>query len=310
MYFFSSIIGKKRISYCNMEDIKGADMERRVLGKTGYLVSVISFGGIVVDEMPADEASKVVTQSIEEGINYFDVAPSYGKAQYILGPALEPHRKEVYLACKTGKRDAKGAKMELEESLKALRTDYFDNYQLHGLDDPKEIATVFAPGGAMETLRWAKEQGIVRKIGFTCHYDESALSIMEHAEFDTMLFPVNFAYCEQKNGSVSAIKTAREHDMGIIAIKALARRKWREGEEKTYPKCWYRPIYDDPTLARQALNYTLAQNVDTAVPPGDPRMLQLALDIIKNQKGSSVLLSEKDHAALMQAAQENQDIIF
>ncbi len=284
-------------------------MEKRLLGKTGYQVSVIAFGGIVVDGLEAREASDIVAEAVERGINYYDVAPAYGVAQYALGPALKPYRKDVYLACKTKKRSAKEARMELEESLKALKTDYFDNYQLHELNDPAEIDAVFAPGGAMETLLWAKEQGIARNIGFSCHHDEAALAIMSRGEFATMLFPVNFAYREGKGGSVSAVKTAKGNGMGVIAIKALAWRQWREGEEVTYPKCWYRPIYDDPQLARRALNYTLSQSVDAVVPPGDKRMLRLALDIIEAQGGVAALPSEEDTLALRQAA-EIPDIIF
>ncbi len=285
-------------------------MEHRILGKTGYSVSIITFGGIVVDKMEAAEAAQTVAEAVERGINYFDVAPTYGRAQYILGPALEPYRKNVYLACKTNKRTAKESRFELEESLKALKTDYFDNYQLHGLDKPEEIETVFAPGGGMETLLWAKNQGIARNIGFTCHHDESALAIMSRGEFATMLFPVNFAYRQQKDGSVAAVQAAKERGMGIIAIKALALRKWREGEDKTYPKCWYRPIYDDRELARLSLNYTLSQTIDTAVPPGDPRMLRLALDIIEAQGGKAVPLSEEESRILKQAADGIDEVIF
>ncbi|MDR1688456.1 MAG: aldo/keto reductase [Clostridiales bacterium] len=122
-------------------------MEHRILGKTGYSVSILGFGGIAVEGMEAAEAANIVAEAVNEGINYFDVAPSYGNAQYVLGPALEPHRKNVYLACKTEKRTAKEAKNALEESLKALKTEYFDNYQLHALDDAAEIETVFAQGG-------------------------------------------------------------------------------------------------------------------------------------------------------------------
>ncbi len=285
-------------------------MEARILGKTGYSVGIIAFGGIVVDGMAPKEAADIVSEAFERGVNYYDVAPSYGNAQYVLGPALEPYRKKTYLACKTMERTAHNARMELLESLKALKTDYFDNYQLHALNEPEEIETVFAPGGAMETLIWAKKQGVARNIGFTCHNDEAALSIMNRGEFSTMLFPVNFAYREQKSGSVSAVQKAKERNMGVIAIKSLALRKWRGGEEQTYPKCWYRPIFDDPALATNALNYTLSQDVDTAVPPGDPRMLRLALDIIEAQGGGAAKLSDEESRALRKAAAEISDIIF
>ncbi len=287
-------------------------MEQRTLGKTGYRVGVIAFGGIVVDQMAQDEAAEVVAEAVARGVNYFDVAPTYGRAQYILGPALQPHRKSVYLACKTSRRTAAEAQAELEESLRALRTDYFDNYQLHGLDKPEDIRTVFSPGGAMEVLLAAKRSGIARNIGFTCHQDRAALEIAAlSGEFATMLFPVNFAYRAQKEGGVSALSMCGRQNLGVIAIKALAHRKWLEGEERAYPKCWYRPIYDDEELARLALNDTLCQEgVTLAVPPGDVRMLRMALRIIENQGGKVNKLSAQEKAALADKAAAVREVIF
>lgn len=286
-------------------------MQKRTLGKTGFEISVISFGGIVVDQTETKDAAEIVASAYGRGVNYYDVAPSYGKAQYILGPALAPYRKNAYLACKTEKRTAGEALAELEESLRALKTDYFDVYQLHALNKPEEIKTVFAPGGAMETFVKAKEKGYVRNLGFTCHNDEAALEIMRnYPDFATMLFPVNYAYRLQKKGSVRAVDVCAGRGMGIIAIKALANRHWLDGEERTYPKCWYRPIYDNPGLARLALNYTLSQGVTTAVPPGDVRMFNLAMDIIEKQGGAPAALTNAEMDVLIEEARKNTQVIF
>jgi predicted aldo/keto reductase-like oxidoreductase len=285
-------------------------MEQRILGKTGFPVSIITFGGIVVDGMEEKEASVIVYEAVGQGVNYFDVAPAYGNAQYVLGSALKPYRNKVYLACKTQKRTAKEARLELEESLRALKTDYFDNYQMHALDDPDEIEQVFAPGGAMETFIRAKEQGYLRNIGFTCHHDSSAIRLITKGDFDTMLFPVNFVYQEQKGGSVSAVKAANKRNMGVIAMKALAKRQWLDGEEHTYPKCWYCPIYDDDELARLALNYTLSQDVDTAVPPGDQRLFRLALSVISRQGGNAVNLTLQEFESLRREALQTKEVLF
>jgi aryl-alcohol dehydrogenase-like predicted oxidoreductase len=114
-------------------------MQRRQLGKTGLEVSIITFGGIVVMNVEQTDANNVVAEAVDRGINYFDVAPSYGDAEVKLGPALEPFRQNVSLACKTGKRDKEGAAAELRQSLKNLRTDHFDVYQLHGLSKREEL---------------------------------------------------------------------------------------------------------------------------------------------------------------------------
>ena len=106
-------------------------IEKRSLGRTGAKLSVIGFGGIVVRDTTPAEASALVKLAIDKGINYFDVAPSYGNAEVMLGPALEPYRKNVFLACKTTERSREKSRIELEQSLKNLRTDHFDLYQLH-----------------------------------------------------------------------------------------------------------------------------------------------------------------------------------
>lgn len=112
-------------------------------------LSIIGFGGIVVKDAEQQHANRVVAEAFEKGVNYFDVSPTYGDAELKLGPALEPYRKKVFLACKTGQRRREGASEELNESLKRLRTDYFDLYQLHSITDVKnDVDAVFAKGDA------------------------------------------------------------------------------------------------------------------------------------------------------------------
>src|SRR6201988_968512 len=106
---------------------------KRTLGKTGEKLSMIGFGGIVVMNEDTGAASNIVAEAVDRGINYFDIAPSYGNAQERLGPALKPHRHKCFLACKTGRRDAAGAQRELDESLRLLQTDHLDLYQLHAI---------------------------------------------------------------------------------------------------------------------------------------------------------------------------------
>lgn len=114
-------------------------MEKALLGKTGFMVSRVTYGGIVSMNETQKDSDKYVSMVVEAGVNYFDVAPSYGDAQERLGPSLEPYRKNVYLACKTQIRDAKGAKAELLKSLEVLRTDYFDVYQLHAMTTKENL---------------------------------------------------------------------------------------------------------------------------------------------------------------------------
>ncbi len=108
-------------------------LPRRPLGRTGEHLSVIGFGGNIIKEEQPDEAARMVREAYEQGINYFDVAPLYGNAEELMGPPLEDFRREIFLSCKTNQRLAESSAMELERSLKRLRTDYFDLYQLHSV---------------------------------------------------------------------------------------------------------------------------------------------------------------------------------
>ena len=217
------MIGTFPASLLSIEREKMKDkIEKRSLGKTGEKISMIGFGGIVVDKATTQEAAARVKEAIDHGINYFDVAPSYGNAEEMLGPALKPYRKNVFLACKTGERKKEGARRELEQSLKHLDTDHFDLYQFHAVTSLGDVETILGPGGAMETFLEAREEGKIRFIGFSAHSVEAALALMDGFDFDTILFPVNFATWYAGNFGPQVLAKAREKEMGILALKAMA----------------------------------------------------------------------------------------
>jgi aryl-alcohol dehydrogenase-like predicted oxidoreductase len=254
-------------------------LEKRSLGKTGEMLSMIGFGGIVVMNATPEEASAAVRHAIDAGINYFDVAPSYGDAELKLGPALEPYRKNVFLACKTGMRTKAEARKELEQSLKNLRTDHFDLYQHHAVTTLEEVDTILGPGGAMETFVEAKAEGKIRFIGFSAHSVEAALAMMERFDFDTILFPFNFTAWNAGNFGPQVMARAKEKNMGILALKAMARGPWQEGaDRKKYPKCWYEPL-SDPEDILMGLRFTLSHPVTAAIPPGDEGLFRQALAV-------------------------------
>jgi aryl-alcohol dehydrogenase-like predicted oxidoreductase len=254
-------------------------LEKRSLGKTGEMLSMIGLGGIVVMNSTPDEASAAVRHAIDAGINYFDVAPSYGDAEIKLGPALEPYRKNVFLACKTGMRTKAEARKELEQSLKNLRTDHFDLYQHHAVTTLEEVDTILGPGGAMETFVEAKAEGKIRFIGFSAHSVEAALAMMERFDFDTILFPFNFTAWNAGNFGPQVMAKAKEKNMGILALKAMARGPWQEGaDRKKYPKCWYEPL-SEPEDILMGLRFTLSHPVTAAIPPGDEGLFRQALSL-------------------------------
>ncbi|MHC4440506.1 MAG: aldo/keto reductase, partial [Planctomycetota bacterium] len=223
------------------------------------------------------------------------VSPTYGDAELKLGPALEPYRKEVFLACKTGQRRREGALKELNESLRRLRTDYFDLYQLHSITDVKnDVDAVFAKGGAMEVFLEAKKQGQIRHLGFSAHSEQAALAAMDRYDFDSVLLPVNFAAFYKGDFGPRVIAAAKSRGTAILALKSLARQQWPEDDplRKQYPKCWYQPLTERQD-ARLALYFTLSQPVTAAIPPGEESLFRMALDLALNFKPISTLDLEK-----------------
>ena len=253
-------------------------MERRALGKTGEELSVVGFGGIVVKAVTPEEACQYVGEAIHErGINYFDVAPSYGNAEERLGPALEPFRDEVFLACKTGKRTAEEAEQELHRSLERLRTDRFDLYQLHAVTTQEDVDTILGPSGALKTFVKAREEGLVRFLGFSAHSEEAAVRLMDAFDFDTILFPFNWA-CWLKNGfGPTVLDHATKKGMGVLALKTLAKRRWQENEQRRWSKPWYSPV-DTFEEASLAVRFTLSKPITAGTSPGHFELLTWMAD--------------------------------
>jgi aryl-alcohol dehydrogenase-like predicted oxidoreductase len=258
---------------------------RRALGKTGEHLSIIGFGGIVVMNEEAGAASNIVAESVDRGINYFDVAPSYGNAQERLGPALAPYRNKCFLACKTDGRMKNDSRADLEQSLKLLKTDHLDLYQFHALTKRSDLDKVLGPGGAIETMEAARKEGKIRFIGFSVQSAETALAAMDRYNFDTILFPINWVLFSQANFGPQILKRAQEKKMGILALKAMAKTVWPTEQRHSHPepKCWYQPAAF-PDEASLGLRWTLGHPITAAIPPGDERYFRLAMDVAQNYK--------------------------
>lgn len=258
---------------------------RRTLGRTGEKLSIIGFGGIVVMNEETTAANSIVAEAVDRGINYFDVAPSYGNAQERLGQALAPYRNKSFLACKTDGRMKDDSRADLEQSLKLLKTDHLDLYQFHALTRMIDLDKVLGPGGAIETMEAAKREGKIRFIGFSVHSAETALAAMDRYNFDTVLFPVNWVLFSQAGFGPQILKRAQEKKMGILALKGMAKTVWAAGERQNHPqpKCWYQPA-SFPEEASLGLRWTLGHPITAAIPPGDERYFRLAMDVAQNYK--------------------------
>jgi predicted aldo/keto reductase-like oxidoreductase len=285
---FGSVVGISGLRHFQSQNrsagkpLIGNTLEKRPLGKTGEKLSIVGLGGLVLADETQEKANQIVRDAIDAGVNYFDVAPSYGNAEERMGPALKPFRNKVFLACKTLKRDRQGAEEELASSLRKLETDHFDLYQLHALSKMEDVRQALGPEGALETFRKAREAGKIRFIGFSAHSQEAALQAMEQFDFDTVLFPVNYVCFLKANFGPAVIKKAKEKQMGILALKALARQPWpSEDLKKEWPKSWYQPL-TDPAEVALGLRFTLSQPITAAVPPGDARLFYPALEVARS----------------------------
>jgi aryl-alcohol dehydrogenase-like predicted oxidoreductase len=281
---------------------------RRTFGKTSEKLSVVGFGGIVVMNVTPEEAARYVAEAVDRGVNYFDVAPSYGNAEERLGPALKPFRARCFLACKTGKRDAAGARKELEASLKRLETDHVDLYQLHALTTVQEVEQVFASGGAMETFLAAKKEGKARYLGFSAHSEEAAHAALDRYAFDSVLFPLSFPIWIKETFGPSVHERMRKAGRGILALKAMAHQKWPADipeKKRPWSKTWYQP-FDELDKAALGLRFTLDLPVTALIPPGHWKLFRMALDLA--QSGALTPLNEAERKVVQEIAAASDPI--
>jgi len=262
----------------------------------GVTLSIVGFGGLMLKGMNQDETDCLVAESVSQGVNYFDVAPEYdeGGAEKRLGSALEPYRKDLFLAGKTLARSAGAARRELEQSLRRLKTDYFDLYQFHAVNTAKDLESIFAPGGALRTFLSAREEGLVRYLGFSSHSVPLSLAMLDRFQFDAILFPINYVCYARGNFGPQVMAKARACGVARVALKALAYTPMPHSQVRRSPNCWYRPI-DDPVLALQALRFSLSEDVSAVLPPSDVRLYRMALSLA--------------HAVTPLSAEERRDLL-
>lgn len=192
-------------------------MKYVTLGKSGLKVSRMGLGGIPIQRVGPDEARKVIDALEAAGVNYIDTARGYTVSEELLGQALEGRREKFVLATKAMSRDRDGMAKDIETSLKNLRTDYIDLYQIHN-PTVQQLEQVCAPGGALEALMEAKAAGKIRHIGVTAHLTKVFEMALELDWVETIMFPYNIV----ENQGVELMKKAREKNIGFINMKSLA----------------------------------------------------------------------------------------
>ncbi len=241
------------------EQAAGGVMPRRVLGRTGFKVSVTGFAGLGLMHYDQDRCTRGLHEAFDQGLNYYDVAPAYnnGDCEIKMGVGLQGlDRRRFHLACKTKQRTKDGAREELERSLKRLKTDYFDVYQLHHLVKVEEVKTALGPGGAMETVLKAKQEGKVRAIGFSAHTTKAALAALNGFEFDTVMFPVNYVEYYTRGFGKEVLALAREKGAAVLSIKTIHSGAWPKDAKRTRD-WWYRPLEEQADISL-AYRWTLS----------------------------------------------------
>ena len=192
-------------------------MEYRILGKTGLKISRMGFGGIPIQKIDAEGTKRLMHRLKAEGINYIDTARGYTVSEEYLGYALEGIRQDFIIATKSMSRTKEAMAADIETSLKNLRTDYIDLYQVHNAT-PEQLQQVMAPGGALEALQEAKAAGKIGHIGLTAHSMETFKLALELDWVETFMFPYNIVETQAEK----LIDQCAKKNIGFIVMKPLA----------------------------------------------------------------------------------------
>jgi predicted aldo/keto reductase-like oxidoreductase len=188
----------------------------KILGKTGLKVKTLGFGGIPIQRVSEDEAINVVRRCYELGINYYDTARVYTNSEERIGQALEDVREEVYIATKGVQRTSDGIKKEIATSLKNLRTDYIDVYQLHAINYEDQWKQVQGEGGALEAIYELKEQEKINHFGVSCHSPDLAIELVKSDHFATLLIPYNYLTTKPAE---TILPLCKKRKVGTIIMK-------------------------------------------------------------------------------------------
>ena len=197
----------------------------RPLGRTGHRVTLFALGGegILRTHGRAAEAADVIHRALDQGVNYCDTAPAYAGSMDYYGAALGERRREIFLASKTHDRTRDGSLRLLDDSLKRLRTDHLDLWQLHDLRTNDDLDRIFGKGGAIEALVKARDEGRVRFLGITGHHNpEILMEAMRRFDFDTVLIALNAADVHRLAFIEKLLPEAARRGLGVIGMKVCA----------------------------------------------------------------------------------------
>jgi aryl-alcohol dehydrogenase-like predicted oxidoreductase len=250
-------------------------------GRTGHDSSRVIFGAAALGGMRQERADEVLATLLEHGVNHLDTAASYGDSELRIGPWMAEHRDRFFLATKTGARRGDAARAELERSLERLQVEAVDLIQLHNLVEPDEWEVAHGPGGAVEAMVRARDEGLVRHIGVTGHGNRIAqmhLRSLDRFPFDSVLLPFSFVGLQDDTyrADVEALlERCAADQVAVQTIKAIGRARWPEGYDG--PRySWYEPVTDTEAIGR-AVRWVLGHEQVFLNTSSDARLLGTAL---------------------------------
>jgi len=250
-------------------------------GRTGHGSSRVIFGAAALGAMRQERADELLQVLLDAGVNHLDTAASYGESELRIGPWMAEHRHRFFLATKTGERTGDAARAELERSLQRLRVDAVDLIQLHNLVEPDEWEVAHGPGGSVEAMVRARDEGLVRHIGVTGHGTRIAgmhLRSLERFPFDSVLLPYSFVALQDpayRSDVERLLAVCADQRVAVQTIKAIGRRRWPDGHDG--PRySWYEPLTDPAAIGR-AVRWVLANPQVFLNTSSDARQLRATL---------------------------------
>jgi aryl-alcohol dehydrogenase-like predicted oxidoreductase len=283
-------------------------IEKRPFGRTGHRSSAVIFGGAALGKVDQGTADRVLDLLLEHGVNHLDTAPSYGDSELRIGPWMDRHRAEFFLATKTRERGYEAARDEIARSLERLRTDRLDLIQLHSLAHPDEWERALSPGGALEACIEAREQGLVRFIGVTGHgWTIAAMHkrSLERFAFDSVLLPWNWFVAHHESYAAdfeATVALCAKGEVAVQTIKSLARGPWAAGVPRSHGT-WYQPLEGEQDI-RLAVHWVLARSKIFLNSVGDvallPKVLRAAAELAEGEPkvGDDVMAALSQRAGL------------
>jgi len=263
-------------------------IDKLTFGRTGHESTRTLFGAAAFGKVTQAEADKTMELIIEHGINHIDTAASYGDAELRLGPWMKEHRKDFFLATKTGERKYQNAKDEIHRSLERMQIDHVDLLQLHNLVDPGEWETAMGDGGALEAAIEAKEEGLISYIGVTGHgltVAERHLQSLQKYDFDSVLLPFSFVMMQLPDYAAdfeALFAVCKERNVAVQTIKSITRAPW--GDKAQTRATWYEPLEEQGDIDK-AVHWVLGRDGVFLNTVGDINVLPRVLDAAERFDG-------------------------